>query len=282
MSWKGNGKMNKKILIVVTILFIVVLLIVITGCNSNNVSEVSGNNEDETDNQQIEDNIPQGDGTITFNLNISNPEESQDTYKIILAYKDSIQEGEALDSYFFKSYDISHSESLKVNIEDLSSIIYSVSIEDDPATQVTVVRTEDTNIRNPLCEPITLTFIDTQTCIQGKDITLNMADEPLTALYPEGTFLVKIQQKYENDSAGYVDFKYKAQDGSTLLFGTGSGGPDYLVPFAAKDFVERGIRETTLSISDYNNKVRSKEVELHFDENGYCKEGQFILMEIIN
>ena len=271
--------MNKKILVVITILLTVILLVILTGCNESITSEVTGDNQVIPDEEEI---ILKGDGTITINLNISNPQAVQDTYKLVFAYKDSIHRGEALNSNFFKSYDIKPNEPVLISIEDLTSVIYSVSIEDDPAAQITVVRTEDTNVRNPLSDPITLTFLDTQTCIQGKEITLNMTDEPLTALYPEGTFLVKIQQKNENDSSGYVDFKYKSKDGSILGFGTGSGGPDFLVAFTAKDFVQRGIRDTVLSISDYNNKIRSKEVELHFDENGYCEEGQFIIMEIIN
>ena len=268
-------------------IMVIVVMLFVSGCSggpSQNSSEPNQNAEitqsESTENQP--DMTEEGDGTLRIKLNLSNPDQAQDKYNLIFAQKGVIEKGEAVTENFFIKYEIRPDEELTINIEDLSSIIYSVGFDEDLQTDVTVARIEDTNIRNPLCEPIPLTFQDTTTCYQGKNITVDMTDEPLTALYPEGTFLVKIQQPENGEHAGYVDFRYDPPDGGmTLGLGRGSGGPDFLVAFAAEEFVELGIHDTVLSISDYENNLRSEKVELHFDENGYCEQGQFIIMEVL-
>ncbi|MFZ7133970.1 MAG: hypothetical protein ACOWWR_16605 [Eubacteriales bacterium] len=270
-----------------SIILILILIITLAGCNSNSTDRNDSQPQDEPIqeiNSETNTDVPIGDGTLTIKLNISNPDQAQDSYKVIFTQRDMISPGNAIiNSSTFQAYDIKPGESLTINIKEISSLIYSVGLDEELSADLTVVRVEDTNVRNPLAEPISLTFLDTQTCIQGKEITVNMTDQPLTTLYPEGTFLIKIQQISSDDTAGYISFTYEPQDGGmTLNYGRGSSGPDYLVAFDAKDFKDMGIRDTILSITDFENDLRSQKVELHFDENGYCREGQFIIMEVIN
>jgi hypothetical protein len=278
---------------IISVLAVSVLLSWITGCSpspslsqppaapstDDRTSAVPSSSEQEQDPSAVK-----GDGTLTVSLNITNPEQKQERYLIAFTWHDKIIRGKPIDDYQMISYEVSPDTPLTVYIEDLWNVVENSAYESGALkADLTVVRVEDTNLRNPLAEPVVLDFEDETTCLQGTEITLDMMDEPLTSLYPEGTLLIKIQQTQGaalEDQGGYVDFKYKRQNnGLTLTFGGGSAGPDYLVAFDASDFVENGIRDAMLSITDFNNNIVSNQLELHFDENGYCQEGQFFVME---
>ncbi len=86
--------------------------------------------------------------------------------------------------------------------------------------RLSVARIEDINARNPLSEIMPLTFSeDLQICKEGKELTLSMTDKPLTSLYPEGTFLVRIVDS--KGEGGYVNFNYQSKNNTTLRLGWG-------------------------------------------------------------
>jgi hypothetical protein len=279
---------SKKIIFV---LAIAILFTWITGCSpAANLSQASAapsaNDKPSaapaSTEQAQEPGTAKGDGTLTISLNITNPEQQREKYLIAFTWHDKIIRGKPVDDFQMKSFEVSPGTPLTVHIEDLWKLVENSAYESGALqADLTVVRVEDTNLRNPLAAPVVLDFEDKTTCLQGKDITLDMTDEPLTALYPKGTLLIKILQVPGLEAqGGYVDFKYKRlNDGLTLTFGGGSAGPDYLVAFDASDFVENGIRDAILSITDFNNNIVSNQLELHFDDNGYCQEGQFFVME---
>lgn len=259
--------MNKKqlILCVVTIL---VLLTTLSGCGKTDSKTGIGS-------QKSVSTAEKGDGTITVSLNISNPEQKQEKYSLIFGGASSFKVGEPIRNP--KSYTVDTGTSLTVNIADIINYV-----ETDEAGNfkvgVTAARLEDVNVRNPLSETMVLTFPDVLTCNQGRNITLNITDKPLTSLYPEGTLLVRIVDS--ENQGGYVNFLYESTDDMTLTFGRGSSGPDFLVAFNASEFKASGIRDAVLVITGEKNKYLSEQVELQFDENGYCKQGQYIEMEI--
>ncbi len=265
--------MNKKrILICMTILLIFSAFI--TGCNKTILEDKRSISEQPTSNIKKEA-AQEGDGMITVSLNISNPEQKQEKYNLIFAPASSFKTGEPI--YNFKSYTVGIGTPLTVNISDFFSCFET---DDSGMFKVglTAARLEDVNVRNPLSEIMVLTFPDIQTCNQGKNITLNITDKPLTSLYPEGTLLIRIVDPEKQ--GGYVDFMYKSPTNMTLKYGKGSSGPDFLVDFEAKEFKTKGIRDATLVITNGSNQHISEPMELKFDENGYCKQGQYIEMKV--
>jgi len=261
--------MNKKFFLIYLIVFIICSSL-LTGCNNTASEEKLSTNE-----QTIGNTAKNGDGTILVSTNISNPEQKQEKYNLIFAPASSFKTGEPIRN--FKSYTVGTGTQLTVNISDLymyfetdGSGLFKVGL--------TAARLEDVNVRNPLSEIMVLTFPDIQTCTQGKNITLNMTDKPLTSLYPNGTLLVRIVDPEKQ--GGYVDFMYKSQANMTLKYGKGSSGPDFLVPFEAAEFKSKGIRDAILVITNGSNQQISEQVELNFDENGNCKQGQYIEMKV--
>jgi len=263
----------KKNLVLICTMILIICSALITGCD-----KTSPNSKNSTSSQasgsKAEATAEKGDGTITISLNISNLEQKQEKYNLIFAASGSFKTGEPV--YSFKSYTV-EAGSLTVNISDL----YSYCEMDESGkfkVGLTAARLEDVNVRNPLSEIMVLTFPDLQTCNQGKNITLTITDKPLTSLYSEGTLLVRIVDP--KNQGGYVDFLYKSTTNMTLKYGRGSSGPDFLVAFEAKEFKTKGIRDAVLVITDANNQPISGQMELKFDENGYCKQGQYIEMKV--
>lgn len=264
---------KKGILIYITAF--VLFSVSLSGCGKADSS--SGNVESTQMSSSVSSKtVDQGDGTFTVSLDISNSEQKQGKYNLIFAKMGSIQKGKA--NYNFKSYVINADAPLSINISELFSLV-DVDSSGNFKIGLTAARTEDEYVRNPLSEILCLTFPDVHTCNQGKNITLNMTDKPLTSLYPGGTLLVKI--KDSKKEGGYVDFKYKSTNNMTLTYGKGSAGPDFLVAFESSEFKNKGIRDAQLAITDSKNQAISKQIELQFDENGLCKQGQFIEIEVI-
>lgn len=265
--------MRRKIFII----FMIVLItssVFTTGCDKTDSSSKSSESIQTSENK-VKETVEKGDGTLTVSINISNPEQKQEKYNLIFAAASSFKTGEPVR--YFKAYTIGAGASLTVNISDL----YSYCEVDESGkfkVGLTAARLEDVNVRNPLSEIKTLTFPDLQTCSEGKNIILNMTDKPLTSLYPEGTFLVRIVDL--EGRGGYVDFSYKSTTNMTLKYGRGSSGPDFLVAFESTEFKTKGIRDAVLVITDENNQPISEQMELNFDENGYCKQGQYIEMKV--
>lgn len=269
---KAGFVMRKGLVLIVTIL-LVIGSVLITGCNKNSGSKNSTGSPTSVNKAEV--SAEKGDGTVTISLNISNPEQKQEKYNLIFAAVSSFKTGEPVR--FFKSYAVDAGASYTVNIADL----YSYCEMDESGkfkVGLTTARMEDINVRNPLSEIMTLTFPDLQTCSEGKNITLNMTDKPLTSLYPVGTLLVRIVDP--ESKGGYVDFSYKSTTNMTLKYGRGSSGPDFLVAFEATEFKTKGIRDAVLVITDENNQPISEQMELKFDENGYCKQGQYIEIKV--
>ncbi|NLB62203.1 MAG: hypothetical protein GX802_07315 [Clostridiales bacterium] len=248
---------------------ILLLVVMLSGCNTKAPINTNTNTPNQTPiNTQAP--IESGDGTITISMGITNPEQEQEGYNLIFAPASSFVVGEAL--FGFKSYPCKVGEAVTVNIFDLYGCFES-DANGNFKVGVSAARLEDICVRNPLSEIMILTFPNLETCIEGNSFNLEITDKPLTSLYPEGTLLVRIV-----DSAGeggYVDFMYESSSG-TLKYGMGSSGPDFLVAFSAEDFKKRGIRDAYLVITDFDNREISERIELHFDEKGYCEQGQYI------
>lgn len=264
--------MKKRLVLICTMLLLICSAL-ITGCE-----KTSPNSKNNTSSQALgskaEVSAEKGDGTISISLSISNPEQKQEKYNLIFAAASSFKTGEPVR--YFKSCMV-EAGSITVNISDL----YSYCEMDESGkfkVGLTAARLEDINVRNPLSEIMILTFPDLQTCNQGENITLSITDKPLTSLYPAGTLLVRIVDP--ESKGGYVDFSYKSTTNMTLKYGRGSSGPDFLVAFEATEFKTKGIRDAVLVITDENNQPISEQMELKFDENGYCKQGQYIEMQV--
>lgn len=267
--------MNRKGLFV-CILFTLMLSVIAASCGK---ADLKGNNSKGTTTTTTAGakvGTEQGDGTIAVTLYLTNPESGQDKYNLIFAPPSSIEVGKPLHG--FKSYEVNAGAEVNVSIMDFYSY-FEMDASGNFTVGLTAARLEDVNVRNPLSETMILTFPNMQTCSEGDKITLNITDKPLTSLYPEGTFLVRIVDPLKE--GGYVDFLYKSQTNATLKYGSGSSGPDFLVAFDAAEFKKKGIRDAILVISNSSNQHISEQVELSFDENGYCKQGQYIEIEVI-
>lgn len=264
----------KKRTITVFALILLILTMSLIGCNKTD-SEKQDNNtakSNQTVKNENKENNEEGDGTITISLKISNLGQRQEKYNLIFAPVGAFNPGEPITR--FKSYPI-ESDSLTVDISELSAYCdWDMGGSGEMKIGLSVARVEDINSRNPLSEIMPLTFSeDLQTCKEGKEITLSMTDKPLTSLYPEGTFLVRIVDS--KGEGGYVNFRYQSKTNTTLTLGRGSSGPDFLVAFEASEFKGK-IRDAVLVVTDFENKPISEQRELRFDENGYCEQGQYI------
>lgn len=264
---EANNIMKMKWSKVVVFFLISYVIAFSIGCN-----DVS--TEDYIDNGSPE--YGTGDGTYTFTLNVSNSQEAQAQYNLIFGSKDVFEKGEAATRFY--SIPITPGIPITVNYYDFLAHIEAVQYGEDQwgdTVSVSVVRTEDIGVRNPLMEPLVLEFIDSETCKQGYDFNLEITDQSLLALYPEGTLLVRIVS--ESGEGGYVEFRYKTPESSMVYrIGRGSQGPDFLVDFSVSEFSEKKITEADLVITDFGGGDISDIITLQFDGNGYCTRGQYI------
>ncbi len=278
----------------VKVVGMIVLVFFLSACQESEPMEPATPAPEEA----VAESMEQGDGSLTLGLRVTG-EEPQALYRLVFSTEGRFQPeptktavgdvmmAPALDTSgkirSVIAYEVTAGEPLQLSIESLSSVLYAGAIGEPLKAQVGVFRMEDEYCRNPLNEPLLLVFSDDMmTCEQGSEIELAIADEPLIAMYPEGTFLLKIDQPSLDDHAGYPQFTQRSPEGKvTASLGRGSGGPDFLVAFS-KDDLSRfaGAGPVELTVTDYENRVRTDPMMLEFDGNGDCLQGQFQIIEV--
>jgi len=144
--------------------------------------------------------------------------------------------------------------------------------------QVVVVRAEDPFMRNPLCEPINLTFTNDKTCSEGYDFNIGIADESLTSIFEPGSLVIRVVgTEAQIDLGTYLNLIYQKPNVKIPWnYGRGISGGDFIIELTPAQMLNEGIEYGTMSIIDYENRVISDSILLHFDANGSCIEGRFI------